>query len=49
MGYKTVQLTRDINLETTKTPNWSKLGSNYVVYKVHMDNTHPSNVKINRI
>jgi hypothetical protein len=47
MGYKTVQLTRDINLETTKTPSWSKLGFNYVVYHVHMDKIHPNNVRVN--
>jgi hypothetical protein len=47
MGYKTVQLTRDINLEATETPNWSKLGSTYVVYQVHMDKIHPNDIKIN--
>jgi hypothetical protein len=47
MGYKTVQLTRGTNLETTEAPNWSKLGSTHIVYQVHMDKIHPNDIKSN--
>jgi hypothetical protein len=41
LGYRTVQHT-NANLETTETPNKSKLGTGYNVYQVHMDRRHPN-------